>query len=70
MHSSESESLKAESRRCPSLKTVGKRESFLSYSALQWIGEAHSRCGGGETAFGFILSVDSNAKLVHRHMQK
>ena len=42
-HSSGSESLKAESRWCPSLKTVGQRESFLSYSALQWIGEAHSQ---------------------------
>ena len=43
--------------------------SFLLSPSVDWRGTL-TGCGSGESAFGFILSVDSNAKLVHRHMQK
>ena len=39
--------------------------SFLLSPSVDWRGPP-TGCGGGESAFGFILSVGSNAKLVHR----
>ena len=43
--------------------------SFLLSPSVDWRGPL-TGCGGGERAFGFILSVVSNAKLIHRHKQK